>query len=191
MRAEKSLDNQNVGQRFVTSLLYEIPVGRGRRFASQMPKILNALAGGWQLGGIFTRRSGLPYSLIDTGNPANSGNITIVDRPNVVGNPNTVPFTVAEAFNTAAFALAPAYTYGSLGRNTMSMQQVSNLDLVLSKIFNITERVRLQGRFEAFNSTNTPPFTSPPNTTVGTNGFGQTTGAGTPRQLQFALKLLF
>jgi hypothetical protein len=180
-----------MGQRFVTSLLYEIPVGRGRRFGSQMPKPLDALAGGWQLGGIFTRHSGLPYSLIDTGNPANSGNITIVDRPNVVGNPYSVPFSVAEAFNTAAFAIQPTYTYGSLGRNTMSMQQVSNLDLVLSKTFALTEHFRLQSRFEAFNSTNTPPFTSPPNTTLGSNGFGQTTAAGAPRQLQFALKLLF
>ena len=191
MRAERSLDNQNMGQRFVTSLLYDIPVGRGRQFGAQMPKALNALAGGWTLGGIFTRHSGLPYSLIDSGNPANSGNIMIVDRPNVIGDPYTVPFTVAHAFNAAAFAVAPAYTYGSLGRNTMSMQQVSNLDLVLSKTFNLTERIRLQSRFEAFNITNTPPFTSAPNTTVGTTALGQTTAAGTPRQLQFALKILF
>ncbi len=47
MRAEKSLDNQNMGQRFVSSLLYDIPVGRGRRFGSQMPKLVNGLAGGW------------------------------------------------------------------------------------------------------------------------------------------------
>jgi hypothetical protein len=191
MRAEKSLDNQNMGQRFVTSVIYDIPVGRGRAFGSQMPKVLNALAGGWELGGIFTRHSGLPYSIIDSGNPANSGNILIVDRPNVIGNPYSLPFTVAQAFNTAAFATQPAYTYGSLGRNTFSMQQVSNLDVVLSKEFNLTERVRLQSRFEAFNVTNTPPFTSPPNTTLGTNGFGQTTAAGAPRELQFALKLLF
>ena len=47
MRAEKSLDNQDMGQRFIASLLYDIPVGRGRRFGSQMPKVLNGLAGGW------------------------------------------------------------------------------------------------------------------------------------------------
>jgi hypothetical protein len=191
LRAERSLDNQNVGQRFVTSLLYEIPVGRGRRFGSQMPAVLNELAGGWQLGGIYTAHTGLPYSLIDNGNPANSGSVTVVDRPNVVGDPNSVPFTVARAFNTAAFALPASYTYGNLGRNTLSMQPVFNLDLVLSKTFNLTERFRLQSRFEGFNVFNTPPFTSPPNATVGTAGFGQTTAAGAPRELQFALKLLF
>jgi hypothetical protein len=191
MRAEKSLDNQNVGQRFVTSVLYDLPFGRGRRFGSQMPRAVNALAGGWELGGIYTWHTGLPYSLVDSGNPANDGSITTVNRPNVVGNPYSVPWSVGEAFNTAAFAIQPAYTYGSLGRNTLQLPNVTNLDLILSKIFTITERMRLQARFEVFNSSNTPPFTSAPNTTVGTNGFGQTTAAGAPRELQFGLKLLF
>ena len=73
----------------------------------------------------------------------------------------------------------------------MTMPRTSNLDLILSKVFPITERIHLQARFEVFNSTNTPPFTSAPNATVGTNGFGQTTSAGAPRQLQFGLKALF
>ena len=191
MRAEKSLDNQYMGQRFVTSVLWDIPVGRGRHFGSQMPKLLNGVAGGWELGGIFTSHTGLPYSLVDTGNPANTGNISVVDRPNVIGDPHSVPWSVAQAFNPAAFAIQPAYTYGSLGRNTMTMQRVTNLDLVLSKIFNVTERIRLQARFEVFNASNTPPFTTAPNATVGTNGFGQTSAAGAPRELQFGLKALF
>jgi hypothetical protein len=191
MTAERALDNQNMGQRFVASLLYDIPVGRGRRFGSQMPKLLNGLAGGWELGGIFTSHSGLPYSLIDSGNPANTGTFTIVNRPNVIGDPYSVPWTVGKAFNTAAFALQPLYTYGSLGRNTGATPRVSDLDLILSKVFNVTERVRLQTRFEVFNATNTPPFTTAPNATVGTNGFGQTSAAGAPRELQFALKALF
>jgi hypothetical protein len=191
MRAEKSLDNQHVGQRFIASLLYDIPVGRGRRFGSQMPRVLNGLAGGWELGGIFTRRSGLPYTIVDNGNPANTGSFTIVDRPNLVGDPYSTPWSVSKAFNTAAFQIQPAYTYGSLGRNTGVMPHVTNLDLILSKYFTLTERVRLQARFEVFNSTNTPPFTTAPNATVGTNGFGQTTAAGAPRDLQFGLKALF
>ena len=114
-----------------------------------------------------------------------------MDRPNLVGDPYSVPWTVGKAFNTAAFAIQPAYSYGSLGRNTGVMPDVTNLDLILSKYFAVTERVRLQARFEVFNSTNTPPFTTAPNATVGTNGFGQTTAAGAPRDLQFGLKALF
>lgn len=191
LNAEKALDNQNMGQRFVTSLLYNIPFGRGQHFGSQIPRVLDVVAGGWELGGIFTHHTGLPYSVIDSGNPANTGSFTVVNRPNLVGNPYAVPWSVNQAFNPAAFAIQPAYTYGSLGRNTMMIHPTTNLDLVLSKIFSLTERVRLQARFEAFNSTNTPPFTSAPNATVGTNGFGQITAAGAPRQLQFALKVLF
>lgn len=191
MSAEKSLDNQNMGERFVTSLLYDIPFGRGQHFGSKIPGVLNAVAGGWELGGIFTYHTGLPYSVIDSGNPANTGSFTVVNRPNVVGNPYSTPWSVNQAFNPAAFAIQQEYTYGSLGRNTMSIHPTTDLDLILSKIFPLTERVRLQARFEVFNSTNTPPFTSAPNATVGTNGFGQITAAGAPRELQFALKLLF
>lgn len=80
---------------------------------------------------------------------------------------------------------------GHLGRNTETTPDVSDLDLILSKIFTFTERIRLQMRFEVFNSTNTPPFTTAPNATVATNGFGQTTAASAPRELQFALKPLW
>lgn len=61
---------------------------------------------------------------------------------------------------------------------------MTDLDTILSKYFTITERVHLQARFEMFNASNTPPFTSAPNATVGTNGFGQTTAAGAPRDLK-------
>ncbi len=191
LRAEKSQDNQNVSQRFVSSVLYDIPIGRGRRYGSSMGRVLNGFVGGWELGGIFTRRSGLPYSIVDSGNPANAGTINIVSRPNLVGDPWSVAWSPSHAFNTAAFATQPLYTYGNLGRNTMNMPRVSNLDLILSKVFDITERVRLQARFEAFNASNTPPFTSAPGATVGTNSFGVTSAAGAPRQLQFGLKAIF
>jgi len=191
MRAERSLDNQDMGQRFVSSVLYDIPLGRGRHFGAQLPALANAIVGGWTLGGIFTRHSGLPYTIIDNGNPANTGSISIISRPNLVGNPYSVPWSVGQAFNTAAFAAQPLYTYGSLGRNTMTLHDVTNLDLILSKIFTITERVHLQARFEVFNSTNTPPFTSAPGTTAGTGAFGVTSATGNPRQLQFGLKAMF
>lgn len=128
------------------------------------------------------------YTIVDNGNPANTDTIAIESRPNVVGNPYSTAWTVSKAFNTAAFAIQPSYTYGSLGRNTMTMPLVTDLDLILSKIFNVTERVRLQARFEVFNASNTPPFTTAPDATVGTPAFGQTTAAGAPRQLQFGLK---
>jgi hypothetical protein len=140
---------------------------------------------------IFTWHTGLPYSIVVSGNPANTGTTGIVSRPNLIGDPFSTPWSVDQAFNTAAYARQPLYTYGNLGRNTVTIHPTTNLDLVLSKIFKLTERMRLQARFEAFNSTNTPPFTTAPANSLGTNGFGRITAAGAPRQLQFGLKLIF
>jgi len=54
------------------------------------------------LGAIFTRHSGLPYTIVDNGNPANTGSISIESRPNLAGSPGSVPWSVGQAFNTAA-----------------------------------------------------------------------------------------
>ena len=190
MRAEKSLDNQDMRYRFVTSLIYELPVGRGRRWGASMPRVADAFLGGWGLGGIYTAHTGLPYTIVESGNPANTGSVNVIDRPNVVGDPHAGPRTLEADFNVNAFAATPSFQYGSLGRNTMSQRGQSNLDFIALKNFRITERIGVEFRFEAFNATNTPPF-GIPNATLGTAGFGQITSAGSPRNLQFGLKVVF
>jgi Carboxypeptidase regulatory-like domain/TonB dependent receptor len=190
MRAEKGLDNQDTRLRFVTSLIYELPFGRGRHWGSSINRVFDTVAGGWSAGGIFTARTGLPYTIAVSGNPANTGSVSVINRPNVVGDPSSGTRSLAADFNTAAFTANAQYQYGSLGRNTMSARGQQNLDFVATKTFRLTERFRLDFRFEAFNATNTPPFGAP-NATLGTNGFGSITSAGAPRNLQFGLKLLF
>jgi hypothetical protein len=190
LRAEKSLDNQDQRYRFVTSLLYEMPFGRGRRFGGNSNAFVNTALGGWNFGTIFTGFTGLPYTIVVTGNPANTGSVNVINRPNVVGDPYGALRTLQADFNTAAFVANGQYQYGSLGRNTMSQRGTIDLDLSLQKNFRLTERFNLQFRAEAFNATNTPPF-GVPNATLGTTGFGSITSAGTPRNLQGGLKLLF
>jgi len=190
LRGEKGLDNQDTRLRFVTSLIYEIPFGRGRQWGSGLNRALDAVAGGWSTGGIFTARTGLPYTLAVSGNNANTGSVTVINRPNVVGDPFAGTRTLTADFNTAAFAPNGQYQYGSVGRNTMSARSQKNLDFIATKSFHLTERFKLDVRFEAFNASNTPPFGAP-NAVLGTNGFGSITGAGAPRNLQFGLKLLF
>ena len=53
----------NVGQRFVTSLVYDLPVGRGKQFASQVNPVVNAVIGGWETTGIATFQQGFPTSI--------------------------------------------------------------------------------------------------------------------------------
>ncbi len=65
-----------------------------------------------------------------------------------------------------------------------------NFDFAVYKHFRITESKRLQFRWEAFNLFNTPAF-GPPNAEVGNRNLGSISSADRPRNLQFALKLVF
>jgi hypothetical protein len=112
----------------------------------------------------------------------------------VVGNWQLADPTVQEWFNTAAFVKNAPYTYGDAGRNILRGPGLFNLDLAAHKQFRITERITAQLRLESFNATNTPPFagqTGSPNTVVGSPQFGQISVAGTPRDNQIGLKILF
>jgi hypothetical protein len=191
LRAERSLADEHLAHRFVTSLNYDLPFGRGRRFLSNTAGVVDAVLGGWSLGTIATAETGPVIDLSVTGNPSNTGN---PDRPDVVaGQDWRLPAserTLDEWFNTSAFAINRPYTYGNAGRNLLIGPGSVNFDLAVYKYFHITERVRLQFRAEAFNSMNTPHFDRP-NAQVGNPNFGSIAGAGRPRNLQFGLKVLF
>jgi outer membrane receptor protein involved in Fe transport len=190
LRAERSLDNIDIPHRFVLSEVYELPFGKGRRFASTMPAVANAIFGGWSIGSIVTVASGVPYSIVVQGNPANSGTFDIVNRPNVIGDPYATNRTVDRDFNTAVFVATPPNTIGNLGRNTMRQRGFFNWDFSSHKEFRFHERFALQFRFEAFHFSNTPRF-GIPGATLGTATFGKITGADTPRNLQFGMKLVW
>ena len=189
---ERSVDNQDVPQRFVVSGLYEVPFGRGQKFGSNMPKALDYIFGGWGLGSIVTWASGRPYSVTINGNPANTGSHGVVNRPNVNGDPHLDGDrrTLQEDFDTAVFSRQEAFQIGTLGRNTMRQRAAFNWDFAALKDFVITEDVRLQFRFESFAFTNTPRFGQAGNV-FGTANFGRITSAGTPRNNQFGLKLIW
>jgi hypothetical protein len=119
----------------------------------------------------------------------------------VVGNPNNGPRQWNAWFNTAAFAPAAAGTFGNAGRNTIIGPGNNGADFSVVKLTRINERVHLQFRSEFFNIFNHPNF-GLPNATVNSSGFGAITstpdvaaanplGDGGPRQVQFALKLVF
>jgi hypothetical protein len=190
LRNERSLDNIDVPHRFVSSGIYELPFGKGRRFGSGMPRVLDAIAGGWAVGSIITVASGVPFSVISSGNPANTGTFATVNRPNLVGDPHSTTRTVQQDFNTAAFVNNAQYTVGNAGRNIMRQRGFFNWDFSANKEFAIHERMRVQFRFESFHFTNTPRF-GIPGATLGTASFGSITSADTPRNQQLGLKLIW
>jgi Carboxypeptidase regulatory-like domain/TonB dependent receptor/TonB-dependent Receptor Plug Domain len=186
LSAERGLSDFDVRQRWVLSPIYQLPFGAGR---SVFPKGAGSkVLGGWQISGILSMQSGSPFTPYYTANLSNT--FTSSDRPNVIGNPNTGPKTVQQWFNTGAFQAPAPGTFGNAGRNIIHGPALYNLDLALSRTFSIRERLALQFRSEFFNSLNHPNFTLPLATVDGA-GYGQVTSALDPRQLQFALKIIF
>jgi hypothetical protein len=190
LRAERSVDNIDVPHRLVVSGVYELPVGKGRRFGANAPRFVNAVLGGWSVGSIVVRASGRPYNVLSQGNPANTGSVMVVNRPNVNGNPYSGERTLNRDFDTSVFTNNAPFTFGNAGRNILRQRSFFNWDFSANKEFWSRERVRLQLRFEAFHFTNTPRFGQGGNT-LGTPGFGTITSADTPRNLQGGIKVLW
>ena len=190
MRAERSVDNQDIPHRFVASGIYDLPFGKGRRWGGNANKLVNAMFGNWAVGSIVVWAAGEPYSPTVSGNPANIGDRLIVNRPNIVGDIYSGERTLDSDFNTAAFVPNNQYELGNAGRNILRNRPDFNWDFSALKDFQLKERLRLQFRFEGFHFSNTPRF-GQPGATVGTSGFGKITGADTPRNLQFGMKLVW
>ena len=190
LRAERSVANEDIPHRFVTSGVYELPFGKGSRWGSGLPAVARGVLGGWSVGSIVVYASGQPYNVTVGGNPANTGTISVVSRPNVVGDPHAGQRMVARDFNTAAFAAPGQYQIGTAGRNVLRQRGFFNWDFSVLRDFPIAERAKLQFRFEAFHFTNTPRF-GEPGSVVGTPNFGVINSADTPRNLQFGLKLIW
>jgi Carboxypeptidase regulatory-like domain/TonB dependent receptor-like, beta-barrel len=189
LRAERALADEYFKHRFVPTAVYDLPFGRGRKFLNHAPRALELIAGGWTGAAAMTLSSGLRVDLGVQGNPSNTGGH---DRPNVLHDWYLGPDerSVSRWFDTTAFAPNAAFTFGNAARNLIGGPPLHNLDMALYKTVPIVERVRIQFRAEAFNATNTPYFGSP-NANVGAPAFGQISSANPPRNLQFALKVLF
>jgi hypothetical protein len=191
LRCERALSIYNTKSRYVTSLLYDLPFGKGRQFDIKNP-VLNAVAGGWQIGTIFTYQSGFPLTIVSGSDRANTGGG--FDRPNATGTDPVLPRdqqNTSRFFNTAAFVLQPFGTFGNVGRNTLVGPRIFDLDASAIKDFHVTEKQYLQLRWEMFNATNHPNWGNP-NSNVQSGGFGTITGTRTSmRQMQVALKIVF
>ena len=188
-QAERSLSGNDVRHRLVTSGVYELPMGQGRKYLTKGPA--NWIAGGWNLGVIMTLQAGSPNSAITQANTTNAFNPG-AQRANLVGNPNLPASerTPARWFNTGAFAQPALFTFGNVSRAAFTGPGVQNFDLSLLKNFPFQERLNLQFRFESFNILNKANFDDP-NTTLGSPGFGTLAAARGARSIQFGLRLSF
>ena len=186
LQAERGLSDFDVRNRLVISPVYNLPFGPGREFLSK--GLLGEIIGGWEVSGIVTWQTGHPITPYVSANISNTFNNS--DRPNVVGDPNAGPKTVQQWFNTAAFVLPAAGTFGNSGRNVIAGPGLVQADISLARNFLFKEKIRLQFRAEAFNALNKANFNLPA-ATIDSGSFGQITSAADPRQIQLGLKLNF
>ncbi len=154
-------------------------------------KLVSALAGGWALNGIGQIGSGWPFTITNSGDPENVGTIS-EERVNVSGS-TSGPRTPAQWFNTSAFSVQPAYTYGNEKRNKLLSDGTKNLDLSIFRTFHVGlgEQRFFEFRAESFNLFNRVMFAIP-NTSLGGANFGTVTSQqNQPRQLQMSLKFYY
>jgi hypothetical protein len=171
--------------------VYELPVGRGRKYAADAPRIVDLFIGGWQTSGIVALRSG-EWSSVTLGyDQANVGDITGEQTANRIGNPFTAGTrTRAAWFNTAAYQVPTFGTLGGSGRNSLRGPEYKDVDLAVMKNFELLERLHLQFRSEFFNFFNHTNFENP-TTLFSSSDFGQILAANPPREIQGSLKLIW
>ncbi len=214
----------SIRHRATVNAVYEVPVGRGKRFLGDARGLAQALLGGWKITALGEFRSGYPFSVLaGFGITGVGDNIDFPDRPNLLRK-NPVLGRVDRYFDPKAFALQEPGRLGNAPRTSVRGPGFSTLDVGLSKEFPLGEAARLQFRAEAFNVLNHPNFALPFNQLY--IGFvpqfrrvptpaelealpcrltaeqaqvhschpqaGRISSTvGTPRQIQFALKLSF
>jgi hypothetical protein len=206
LSADKGLATFNVEHVGVVNVLYELPFGRGQRFANGSSGFASAAISGWSVSSIVTAQTGFPFTPQLSYNPSNSGDTRNPVRPFlnanftgpvVTGNPN-------QWFNPNAFIAPPATIgfYGNAGRNTYIGPGLTTWDFSVLKDTKIRESLNLQFRAEIFNLLNhanfntpnlivfTPPTATNPSGLSGTAGVISSTSTSS-RQVQFALKLLW
>jgi hypothetical protein len=186
LAAEKSVDATDTPHSFVLSYVYELPVGKGRRFGSGMNGVANTIVGGWQTSGTLTLKEGFPLTITSSGNGLNY--FGAGQHVDVVGDYHLAHRSRTDWFNTSAFAVAAPWQLGNAPRyfSDLRAPNYANWDISIQKYFPIEERFRFQFRLDMFNTLNHTNFYSP-NTYMGP-GFGTITQAWTPRQMQAALK---
>ena len=193
---ERGNSDFDVRHRLVMNYSWQLPVGRGTKHWSE--GVTGKILEGWDVSGISTFSSGLPYDIFTNADTQHTGFAARPDYdPSAAVTPSSNPRTqtgpLVGYFSVPAFGSA-----GNIGRNVFRGPGINNTDFVITKGISMTERTKLDLRFEFYNLFNRVQFNQPDNQIADGPGFGQstseyvrpdfTTGA---RQIQLALKLTF
>jgi hypothetical protein len=154
--------------------------------------LASRIFGDWQWSGNIAFATGLPFTARVLGSftdVASGVNGTL--RANVTGQPVSVSDpSVAAWFNTAAFVIPPAGTFGDAGRNTIEGPHTFSVNMAIAKTFSMGDTKGFEVRLQATNVFNNPQFTSI-DTVVNSPTFGRVVGVGGMRKLQFLARYRF
>lgn len=192
---------------FNQSFVYELPFGSKKRFLQSGPG--RWILGDWQLNGILTFMSGLPFTVgssVSNNTPGSSQAADITGSMKVLkgiaGTAGTDQWFDPSSFSQPLNADGKTPHFGNIGRNAFTGPGLSNFDFSVFRKFSITEKIKGEFRVEMTNFTNTPAF-AVPNATLGGSNFGritatlaglianQGTGGTGSRQVQMGLKISF
>ncbi|MBN8731400.1 MAG: TonB-dependent receptor [Acidobacteria bacterium] len=194
--ARSSLDRP---RSFTLGWVWELPFGKGRRFVNAN-RVASAILGGFQLNGIFSASDGVPLTITQQ----NANLLLQVQRPNVKNPANLSGKVDSPSFEGPArrwliattdpgfpFEASGNLGIGNLGRNTTREPGFVNFNLSAFRNFEITERVRIQFRAEAYNAMNHVNYLEPASTSISAANYGLITNAAPARQIQLGLRLSF
>jgi hypothetical protein len=178
-------------------VVYELPVGRGKRFGKDLHPVANAIIGNWQVSPIIQIRGGFPLTI--SGGDASGTNsrgpranciapATVFGKRQAVG-PDGTPIPGYQWFDPTAYAPAAPGTFGTCGVSTVRGPGLSTMDVSFQKFFPISESKRFEFRSEFINFTNTPILNAP-GAGLG-SGLGLIQSSQGARNIQFALKFFF
>jgi hypothetical protein len=179
----------------VLATIVELPVGRGRWIGRDMNRIADAFVGGWSISTILTFQTGTPISLISGGTLEGGVQRPDVTCPQVSSgiSYHEAAATGASIFNLNCLSSPGDQVAGNAPRYFSNLRSdgIHNVDVSLSKEFEIREGMKLQVRGEFFNFTNTPRFAIP-DTTLTDAEFGQVNSTlGSPRVAQVGIRFEF
>jgi Carboxypeptidase regulatory-like domain len=195
----------DVDHRFVASYVYQLPVGRGKKYVGGANRVEDLAIGGWEVSGITTFQTGFPYTIeakdIQSINDSQFMHANYVPGCNIHAG-LTQKF---QRLNGACFTQPALGEYGNIGRNTLRAPGINNFDMGFGKTFDIYERLRFALKMDAFNIFNHHQYTdnvggllvagsggnSVIDDTVGDSKFGLITRASTSRVIQFSGKITF
>ena len=196
LQAEHGISSNDATHRLTAAFIVDLPIGRGRWIGGDLHGVLDGIAGGWSLNSVITIQSGQPLAIAMSSGRLADGN----QRPDVVCSQLTTGIGYRDAARTGqpylnqnCFADPGDNIPGNAPRHFSNLrgEGIRNLDVSLSKEFNLREGMQLQVRAEMFNAANHQRFAFP-DAASGDGSFGTVTlTTNNYRRMQFGARFQF